>query len=98
MKQSLFLQSCLSFLTGMFLLLILASAVFAFGIDLNNIQIKELNDRTQVILALSKIEDNYEIEPVSPEEIQITLKETYLSTALIKNLDIILNHYIKWKQ
>ncbi len=98
MKQSLFLQSCLSFLTGMFLLLILASAVFAFGIDLNNIQIKELNDRTQVILALSKIEDNYEIEPVSPEEIQITLKETYLSTALIKNLDIILNDDIKWKQ
>jgi exopolysaccharide biosynthesis protein len=72
--------------------------VFAFGIDLNNIKVNELNNKTQVILALSKLPDDYILDTSITDEIKITLKETYLSTMLIKNLDIILDDNIKWKQ
>lgn len=88
--------------TGFIICLIMLSCfvnkVLAFGIDLNGIKISELTDKTQVVLSLSKFTDKYEFDNSQPGEIKIILKETYLSTDLIKNLDIILNDDIKWKQ
>lgn len=73
-------------------------SLFAFGIDLNNIKIHKLQDKVQIVLELSNIPKDYELDKTRPDEVRITLKETYLSTDLIKNLDIILNDDIKWKQ
>lgn len=57
-----------------------------------------MSDKTLVVLDLSKIPKKYELNTSTPDEIKISLMETYLSTDLIKNLDIILNDNIKWKQ
>lgn len=92
--------SKLLILTVFFVLYLVHSniSLFAFGIDLNNINIHKLQDKTQIVLDLSKIPKDYSLDTSNPDEVKITLKETYLSTDLIKNLDIILNDNIKWKQ
>ena len=91
-------KSILSIFTGVIFVIILNASVFAFGIDLNNIQIESLKDQTKVTFALSKLPKKYELDTSKPKEIKLSLVETYLSTDLIKNLDIILNDNIKWKQ
>ncbi|MGD9581448.1 MAG: hypothetical protein AB7V50_08745, partial [Vampirovibrionia bacterium] len=73
-------------------------AVVAFGIDLNDIKIHKLNDKTQIVLDFSKLPKKYELDKSDPNQVKISIKEAYLSTDLIKNLDIILNDNIKWKQ
>lgn len=88
---------CIVFLS-VILCILLNAKVFAFGIDLNNIKINDLNDKKQIFLELSKVPKKYDLNTSIPKEITISLDETYLSTDLIKNLDIILNDDIKWKQ
>lgn len=70
----------------------------AYGYDLDNIKISELKNTTQITLDLSDIPQNYVLDKSVPNQLNIILLDTFLSTKLIKNLDIILNDNIKWQQ
>lgn len=88
----------LTFIITLIALISLNASVFAFGCNLNNIKIEDQNGSTRLIFQLSKLPKEIEFNNKNPKEVEIVFKETYLSSALIKNLDIILNDNIKWKQ
>lgn len=74
------------------------TAVYAFGKDLIDIQLVDQSNKIHASLIFTGLPEDCNVDKSVPGEINITLMETYLATKLIKNLDIILNDNIKWKQ
>lgn len=97
-KKILPIKYIISLLIVVLILALSNTYVFAFGIDLKNIIINNDNEKTTINFELSDLPKQYHLDRSKKNQIKLSLPETYLSTDLIKNLDIILNDNIKWKQ